>query len=397
MGAPIEEERDDQVSEDSLEAGPGAADPRANAGSDNDEPSLQFGRRHLIQTGIAVALLVAGIYVLFPKIVGVSGAFSRLGEATPAWLVVAGAFDVAAYGAYVALFRGVVGTSIRLNWRESYEVTMAGLAASLLFSAGGAGGVILTYWALRKAGMERREAACRMVAFLVVLYSVYMLAVIIDGILLRTGVFNGPNPAGLTIVPAAVAGAVIITALLISLIPGDLERRFSAASGTGRGGRLSRRLASVPATLSNGVRTALELMRDASRGGLAVVGAIGYWGANIGILWASFHGFGLSVPLGVVVMGFFVGLAANLFPLAPAGVGAVDAGMIGAFVLFGYSGADVFPAVLTYRLFAFWLPIPPGVVAFLQLRHTVARWEDEGRPASGDTPARPHPILQKVK
>ena len=31
--------------------------------------------------------------------------------------------------------------------------------------------------------------------------------------------------------------------------------------------------------------------------------------------------------------------------------------------------------MLTYRLIAFWLPIPPGIVAFLQLRKTVARWE----------------------
>ena len=37
-------------------------------------------------------------------------------------------------------------------------------------------------------------------------------------------------------------------------------------------------------------------------------------------------------------------------------------------------------AVLIYRLIAFWLPLPPGIVAFLQLRKTVARWESEGRP-----------------
>ena len=43
---------------------------------------------------------------------------------------------------------------------------------------------------------------------------------------------------------------------------------------------------------------------------------------------------GVEVPLGVLVQGFFVGMAANLFPLAPGGVGAVDAGMIGAYVVY---------------------------------------------------------------
>ena len=46
-----------------------------------------------------------------------------------------------------------------LTWREAYEINMAGLAATRLFSAGGAGGIALTYWALRKAGMPTRESA----------------------------------------------------------------------------------------------------------------------------------------------------------------------------------------------------------------------------------------------
>ena len=36
--------------------------------------------------------------------------------------------------------------------RASYQITMAGLAASRLFAAGGAGGLVLTAWALRRAG-----------------------------------------------------------------------------------------------------------------------------------------------------------------------------------------------------------------------------------------------------
>jgi uncharacterized protein (TIRG00374 family) len=120
---------------------------------------------------------------------------------------------------------------------------------------------------------------------------------------------------------------------------------------------------------------AIDFVRNPSRGGLAVLGAVGFWVSNIGILWAAFHAYGAHVPLGVVVQGFFVGMVANLFPFAPGGVGAVDAGLIGTFVLFDVPGAEVFAAVLTYRLIAFWLPIPPGIVAFFQLRKTVAGWE----------------------
>ena len=93
------------------------------------------------------------------------------------------------------------------------------------------------------------------------------------------------------------------------------------------------------------------------------------------MLWASFEAFGGDVPFGVLVQGFFVGMAANLIPSPAGGVGSVDAGMILRVrrPLRQSTSAVVFPAVLTYRVIAFWLPIPPGIVAFFQLRGTVAR------------------------
>jgi uncharacterized protein (TIRG00374 family) len=349
-----------------------------NEKAEETEPSFFASPKRLLQTAFVVLLLLAAIYILVPKIVGTKGAIGQLSDASPAWLVVALLFVVLMFASYVALFRGVVGERVvHLEWRESYQVTMAGLAATRLFSAGGAGGIVLTYWALRKAGMERRETARRMVAFLVLLYATYMTALVLFGILLRTGVLSGEAPAGLTIVPAAIAAAVIVVFLLIALIPDDVERRLARFAQGYRFQRFAQRLATAPATLASGIRTAISFVANPSRGGLAVTGAIGFWACNIGILWASFHAYGVHVPFGVVVQGFFIGMVANLFPLAPGGVGAVDAGMIGAFVLFGLPSGEVFAAVLTYRLAAFWLPIPPGMVAFFQLRRTVARWEEE--------------------
>ena len=70
---------------------------------------------------------------------------------------------------------------------------------------------------------------------------------------------------------------------------------------------------------------------------------MGFWAANIGVLWASFEAFGGDVPFAVLVQGFFVGMAANLIPSPAGGVGSVDAGMIGAFVLFGVAKRDRVP------------------------------------------------------
>jgi uncharacterized protein (TIRG00374 family) len=343
------------------------------------EPSFFADPKRLIQTAVAVVLLFVAIYVLVPKLFDLQDAIAKIGEGDPWWIALGVVFCVLSFAAYVALFRGVVGEKvIHLEWSESYQITMAGLAATRLFSAGGAGGILLTYWALRKAGMERRQAASRMLAFLVVLYSIYLLALVVFGILLRTHVLSGEAPLSGTVIPAALAAVVLVLGLLAALVPEDFERRIERHT-SGRFGKVARRLATVPATLADGTRTALQFVRHRRSGVLAIGGAIGFWAANIAILWASFHAFDIHIPLGVVVQGFFLGMLANLFPFAPGGVGAVDAGMIGAFVIFGLPSAEVFAAVLTYRVIAFWLPIPPGIIAFFQLRKTVQRWEREGR------------------
>ena len=216
---------------------------------------------------------------------------------------------------------------------------MASLAATRLFAAGGAGGVALTAWALRRSGMERREVAERMIAFLVVLYGVYVVAMIVCGIGLRDGdPARARRRSALTVVPAIVSG--------------DRDRRCSARSRscrrTSSGGiermaprrprlaRWLRRFALAPASMRGGIRFAL---RKAVHPDLAMIGAVTWWAFNIAILWASFRAFGESPPIAVLVQAFFVGMLANLLPI-PGGIGGVDGGMIGALAAFGVPAGD---------------------------------------------------------
>jgi uncharacterized protein (TIRG00374 family) len=272
------------------------------------------------------------------------------------------------------MFRGVfVRSGSRITWAASYQITMAGLAASRLFAAGGAGGLVLTAWALRRAGMERRSVADRTIAFLMLTYAVYAAAVVVCGFGLHWGVFSGEDPAAFTVFPAAIALIAMLLCVALAFIPPDLQRRV-AATGAQRKGRLGRllvRLAQVPASTSAGVREALSHVgtRDP-----ALLGAIAFWAFQIGVLWAAFHAFGDPPQLAVLVQAFFVGMLGNLLPM-PGGIGGVEGGMIGALAAFGTDGGLAVVAVLVYRAFTFWLPLLPGVVAYFQLRRTVERWK----------------------
>jgi hypothetical protein len=130
----------------------------------------------------------------------------------------------------------------------------------------------------------------------------------------------GKDSVELTIVPAAVAGAAADLGVLVALIPPDLGGG-RAASCTASAARRSRHVAKVPAIAGEGFGFAV--------GSSPTPRAAGWrWSARpaSGRPTSASSGrpssaFGVHVPLAVVVQGFFLGMVANLFPLAPAGVG----------------------------------------------------------------------------
>ena len=344
--------------------------------ADEEEmPRVRLTRRQVIAFVIFVLSAVAFLYFVLPKLTGVGTTVHRIEQGNSWWIAVGVVLEMFSFAGYVVLFRAVFVTSDgRIGWRESYEITMAGLAATRLFAAAGAGGVALTAWALRRSGMEPRLVACRMVAFMVLLYTVYAASLVIDGIGLGIGLFPGGGTFALTFLPAIVGLILFAAAGAIALLPGDIERRLAkGAPGKGRIHKLLGRLATAPALTASGVRTAIALIRERDVG---VLGAVVWWGFDISVLWAMFHAFGSVPPFTVIWMAYFLGMVGNLLPL-PGGLGGVEGGMIGAFAAFGVNLELAVLAVLSYRAISFWLPTFPGAVAYFQLRRTVARWREE--------------------
>jgi putative heme transporter len=354
-----------------------AADPGDGGVMATEEamPRVLLTRRQIIASVLFILSGIAFLYFVLPKLAGVGTTVHRIERGDTWWILIGVGFEVLSFGGYVVVFRAVfVRGDGRIGWRESYQITMAGLLATRLFAAAGAGGVALTAWALRRSGMEPRLVACRMVAFLALLYGVYAASLIIDGIGLGIGLFPGGGSFAITIVPAIAAAVLVAVAAAVAFLPGDIERRLHGWAA--RSGRLAHWVAAVaaaPALTASGIRTAVALIRDRNPG---LLGAVAWWGFDICVLWAMFHAFGSPPPFTVIWMAYFVGTLGNLLPL-PGGLGGVEGGMIGAFAAFGVEFNLAVLAVLSYRAVSFWLPTLPGAVAYLQLRRTVARWRQE--------------------
>src|SRR5437763_1450256 len=287
-------------------------------------------RRTLISLAALVMAAAAGWFLL-PKIGELGHTWTRVSSGDKTWLLAAVGLEVLSFVGYVVLFRAVfVRSESRIDWRESYQITMAGLAATRLLAAGGAGGVALTAWALKRSGMDGHTVTRRMTAFLVILYGVYMGALLVDGVGLATGLWGVHASAAVTIAPAAFGGIVIVSALFMSRL-----RPVSVAPASGRATGFRMRVRHITLSVAAGVRGALGLARSREPG---LLGAFAWWGFDIAVLWASFHAFGAAPPVAVIAMGYFVGTLANTLPL-PGGVGGVDGGMIGAFLAFGVDPA----------------------------------------------------------
>jgi uncharacterized protein (TIRG00374 family) len=348
-----------------------AVDPGRLAVSE-EGPTVPITRARLLVVSALIVVALVGLYFLIPKLAGLKQTWGQLRRGDPLWLAAGAALELLSIAGYATLFRTVFGRGVpRIDWRVSLQIPLAGIAAIRLVAAAGAGGVAVTAWALGRAGMSAEVIACRMVASLVVQYSVYLGALIVCGLGLWAGLFPGGGSFALTIVPAAFAGVLVVAVLSLALMPRDIEQRLERfANRTGALGWMARRIAKAPHTLGIGVRTAGDLARQRRVG---LLGAVAYWGFDIAVLGVCFHAFGTVVPLAVLVVGYFLGTLGSLLPL-PGGVGGVEGGMIGAFVAFGVPASSAVIAVLAYRAISFWLPTLPGIAGYLALRSTVRRW-----------------------
>jgi len=301
-----------------------------------DTPSFSGVLRRLRVPALVAATVVVVALLLGGPAQAMVTALERVFAADLGWAITAAGFEVLSFAGYIALLWHVAGRgSQRFGLLESYRTTLAGAAATRLLPTAGAGGAALTLWVLRKDG---RDATRTLLTFLVLLYSVFLTAILVSGL---AAAGHGP----LAVVPAALAALAIAIALVLTARPVGRAR-----------------------VLGEAIRDAARLLR---RPHPRLLGALAWWAFDCAVLWAAFHAVGSAPPLGVLVLGYFLGQVANTVPVP----GAASTGMIGVFIALGVAGDLALAGVLVYRAIAIWLPAPAGVHALAGLRRTVARWE----------------------
>jgi len=97
----------------------------------------------------------------------------------------------------------------------------------------------------------------------------------------------------------------------------------------------------------------------------ALLYAAGNWLLDLGVLLAALASVGAHPRASLVLLAYVVAALLGMLPFTPGGVGFVEVGLVGTLQLAGVSPAQAVLATLAYRLVAFWLPIPAGIVAYV--------------------------------
>ncbi|HEX3909627.1 MAG TPA: lysylphosphatidylglycerol synthase transmembrane domain-containing protein [Solirubrobacteraceae bacterium] len=311
---------------------------------------------------IGLVLVVVAIVTLLP---GLGTLRSRLAHAKPEWLLLGVGLKLLSGVGYVAVFRMIFCR--RMSWRVSYQIGMSELGANALFPTGGAGGLALGAWALKRGGMRGEEIARRTVAFFLLTSLPNVLGVIVLGLCLATGLIGGESDLLLTLVPALIA----MGGIGLALLAGRIAKRWSARIDARVEGEPSKRelvLVKGLGAVGDGVQEALALLREGNV--ILILGLIAYLAFDVMIVWATFHSLGPAPPLAILWIAYLIGELGGLIPV-PGGIGGVDAGLVGTLALYDVSLTSATGAVLAYRAIALWVPAVVGGLAFLLLRRTL--------------------------
>jgi uncharacterized membrane protein YbhN (UPF0104 family) len=311
---------------------------------------------------------VIGVLVLVGP--GLGELRTRLAHASPGWLFAAVGFEVLSALAYVVIFRAVFCPS--MGWRLSYQIGMSEQGANSVLSVSGMGGLALGAWALHRGGMSTEQIGRKSVAFFFLTSLPNVLCVTVFALLFLVGAFRGDTDPVLTY---AFGGAALLATAFVLALPRLLRPTSSEQLARATGGRIASARRFARDSLARGLHDAVELLRHRSPG--VLIGAFGTMGFDLAVLGVCFLALGYTPPLGVLVLGYLIGQLGGNIPV-PGGVGGLDAGLVGTFVLYHQPLATSTAAVLLYHGISLWVPGLLGSVAFVQLHRTLQR---EERPA----------------
>ena len=344
-----------------------------------DPPAEPSGGR---RRALVAAALAGGVALLILPVAFSDGRrlLEIVSSVRPEGLAASVLLMVCSYLAMSRSYQGIAGAAgVDLRFRDWVRITLVSNTANYLVTTAGLSGFAVRMYLLSQQGV-RPGRAVLISLVQTFLTNLTLLAFILLGF--ATLVARHYLPQG-TLVGASVV-LVTLTATLVYaavlVLNRDLRRRtlFTVADGFHRllrrvsprwsPGRL--RLWRFQHNLNEGFDF---LLARKDRIVAPTVWITLDWVLTLAILWTAFRAVGHPVPMGIVIVGFAVGICVSLASLVPGGLGIMESSMTAVFVSLGVPLEPAVVAVLIFRLVYYVLPLCLSLFLFHGLMGQVAR------------------------
>jgi len=274
--------------------------------------------------------------------------------------------ELLAYLGYVLTLRDIarVDGGPEMDFAASTKTVVAGFG--VFAATRGSGGFAVDYWAFRREGAGRRDAARRVLALGFLEFATLSIVALIAAAALYAGL---DGHAGET---ATFPALIVIPCIAVALWATSHERSRRLSRHRPGGGWIRRLVADSVA----GAAKARTMLTSPREHGLGVFGMTLYWAGDIACLWAALQLVGgKQITLSALVLAYSGGYVLSRRALPAGGAGVVEIALTLALVGVGVPFAPALVAVLIYRLFNFWLPIVPALMLIPTIRDLRDRFQ----------------------
>ena len=318
---------------------------------------------------LAALGLVLWLFVL-PQVHGASHWWRLLLDIRSSWVPVAVVAEIGSLALYTLATRTLLAPRTRPPYDRVARIDLSAIALGHCLPDGGAAGTALCWRLLVAEGVPSLDAAVTKVAQ--GLGSAVVLELLVLGGLLGGAVGHGLSRWALA--PILIAAAVLVGTAVIAAGLSHLTLRDRVHGALARIPRFGPRIASAV----DGVyrRDVVEHLRavatDPRKFAAAAAFSGGNWALDALALWACLHAYGPGVGLQGLAVVYAIQTVGSWIPVTPSGLGLSESLMIPALVAFGTPGGDAVLGIITWRLLAYWLPIPLGAAAYATLGRSAA-------------------------
>ena len=358
--------RDDDGAVGQRRSSVAAAEPGPSAGLSEGRREWSWPPARAVVKRLLTLLVAAVVlYGVAPAVLEVLGAYTRIGDVHPGWWIAAVATSAAGNWCMCALQRLVLQ---RPPWFPTVTSQLAGTAFSKVVPGGAAAAAALQAQMLAQAGVPAATIGTGLTAggllLLAALAGMPVLA--LPAVLLGQHI-----PDGLRQTAAIGLGVFLVLFAVAALLLFNDRVLRTLARALGALRRLLRRREAAGGELGERVFAERDLLRRRLDGAWAqaIATAAGRWLFDFLCLYSALLAVGARPPPYVVLLAYSAAQLLGQLPLTPGGLGVVEAGLTGTLALAGVAAAPAALAVLAYRLVAYWLPLPVGLVAWVLHRH----------------------------